>query len=120
MQTPLGTKLFTLFFGSLVGRDQFANCYYQKKHSKRHQREQRWVVYSQDPDGSAVPPEWQLWLTHTSPKPPTTNQPLRKRWMIEHKPNQTGTGQAYRPPGAIERGRQRAPATGDYEPWTPD
>ena len=31
----------------------------------------------------------------------------------------TGTPLAYHPPGSVLRGGQRAPATGDYEPWTP-
>jgi NADH:ubiquinone oxidoreductase subunit len=38
----------------------------------------------------------------------------------ERLPNLTGTPAAYLPPGAIERGGQRAPATGDYEAWRPD
>jgi NADH:ubiquinone oxidoreductase subunit len=27
---------------------------------------------------------------------------------------------AYHPPGSVLRGGQRARATGDYEPWTPE
>jgi NADH:ubiquinone oxidoreductase subunit len=34
--------------------------------------------------------------------------------------NLTGTPQAYRPSGALERGGQRAAASGDYEAWAPD
>jgi NADH:ubiquinone oxidoreductase subunit len=32
----------------------------------------------------------------------------------------TGTRFAYHPPGSILRGGVRAPATGDYEAWTPE
>ena len=32
----------------------------------------------------------------------------------------TGTGAAYRPSGALEKGGKRAAATGDYEAWKPD
>jgi len=32
----------------------------------------------------------------------------------------TGSPQAYRPPGHDFQGGQRAKATGDYEPWTPN
>ena len=32
----------------------------------------------------------------------------------------TGTALAYRPSGAMEKGGKRAPATGDYEAWTPE
>jgi len=35
-------------------------------------------------------------------------------------PNMTGTALAYRPPGALEKGGQRAAATGDYEAWAPE
>ena len=120
MKTSLGTILFTWLFGTLVGEDQFTNCYYRKKQLKAGQRERRWVIYGQDSEGSAVPPEWQGWLTHTLLEPPTVNPPLKREWMIDHSPNQTGTENAYRPSGALEQGRQRPQATGDYEPWTPD
>jgi NADH:ubiquinone oxidoreductase subunit len=43
-----------------------------------------------------------------------------RRWEKEAKPNLTGTRAAYRPAGALEAGGKRAPATGDYEAWTPD
>jgi hypothetical protein len=35
-------------------------------------------------------------------------------------PNLTGTAQAYRPTGALERGGHRQAASGDYQAWTPD
>ena len=39
---------------------------------------------------------------------------------MDFTPNATGTAGAYRPQGALERGGVRAPATGDYEAWSPD
>ena len=120
MKTSLGTKLYTWLFGTLVGKDQFTNMYYRKKQSKTGQRERRWVIYSEDAEGSAVPPEWQGWLTHTLHDPPTEKQLTKQSWMIQHWPNPTGTRNAYRPPGALEKGGIRPPAIGDYEPWRPD
>jgi NADH:ubiquinone oxidoreductase subunit len=43
-----------------------------------------------------------------------------KPWEKEHLPNLTGTAAAYRPPGSLLGGGQRAPATGDYEAWQPE
>ena len=36
----LGTFLYTIFFGKLVGRDEFGNKYYQNKKGRR------WVIYN--------------------------------------------------------------------------
>ena len=44
----------------------------------------------------------------------------RYPWEKPHQPNMTGTRYAYVPPGSILRGGHRPPATGDYEPWTPE
>ena len=38
---------------------------------------------------------------------------------IDHKPNLTGTLGAYRPPGSLAEGGERAPSSGDYEAWKP-
>ena len=34
----LGTRIFTFFFGKLVGQDEYGNKYYQDKNGKR------WVI----------------------------------------------------------------------------
>ncbi|MBT5667644.1 MAG: NADH:ubiquinone oxidoreductase subunit NDUFA12, partial [Rhodospirillaceae bacterium] len=43
-----------------------------------------------------------------------------REWQQEHLANQTGTAQAYRPPGHTLVSGQRAKATGDYDAWTPE
>ena len=74
-------------------------------------RERRWVVFARDADPTLVPPGWVGWLHRRFEKPPS-EQPLpAPRWEKERVPNLTGTPAAYLPPGAIERGGQRA--TGD-------
>jgi NADH:ubiquinone oxidoreductase subunit len=67
-----------------------------------------------------VPPDWHAWLHHTIAEPPPPGDPVRHSWEKEHRPNLTGTGEAYRPPGHTLSGGKRARGTGDYEPWTPE
>ena len=51
---------------------------------------------------------------------PESNLPPARIWEVDYTPNATGTAAAYRPAGALERGGKRAPATGDYEAWSPE
>ena len=57
-------------------------------------------------------PSW-LWRCVADEKAPLP-------WQKEHLPNLTGTPEAYRPAGSLERGGKRARATGDYEAWQPE
>ncbi|PZP10944.1 MAG: NADH:ubiquinone oxidoreductase subunit NDUFA12, partial [Sphingomonas hengshuiensis] len=50
---------------------------------------------------------------------PDAALPPPRAWQKPAVPHLTGTEAAYRPAGALERGGQRAAATGDYEAWTP-
>ena len=43
-QDTFGTRLQTIFFGKLVGKDSYGNKYYQNKKGKR------WVIYSDEID----------------------------------------------------------------------
>lgn len=117
MRTPFATRLFTKIFGEEVGTDELGNRYYRRKYGLTT-REKRWVIYYDEPDGSAIPPEWQGWLTHCSETPPE-EQPILKDWMIGHRPNPTGTNQAYNPSGTLLSGHTEI-SRGNYEPWTPE
>ena len=113
----IGTWLFTAFHGRRVGKDSAANIYYEERKQRPGHRRRRWVAYAGAPEASAVPPEWHAWLHYT------TDAPLaeaRRTWQKPHQANMTGTAQSYRPPGHDYEGGRRAPATGDYEAWTPD
>jgi NADH:ubiquinone oxidoreductase subunit len=113
----IGTRLFTLFKGRSVGTDATGNVYYTDRRTAPGRRQRRWVMYAGVPEASAVPPEWHAWLHHTTDAPlPTTG---RRPWQKPHLPNLTGTPASYRPPGHDYSGGKRAPATGDYEAWTP-
>ena len=112
----LGTSLFTRRFGCEVGRDAAGNVYFQH----RDNQARRWVIYAGDNDGSRVPPGWSAWLRGTIDELPDKGLPARRAFETAPLPNVTGTAQAYRPGGAIERGAKRAAATGDYQAWKPD
>ena len=123
----IGTKLFTWLRGELVGTDQFGNCYYREKGRRalkrgagRESRERRWVLYNGEIEASRVPPEWHGWLHHTVNEVPVASGQKRYAWQKDYVPNLTGTAAAYRPPGSVLRGGQRARATGDYEAWSPE
>ncbi|HWB51897.1 MAG TPA: NADH:ubiquinone oxidoreductase subunit NDUFA12 [Stellaceae bacterium] len=123
--TTIGTRLLTWLRGELVGTDRYGNRYYRLKRDHpsgrgggRFSRERRWVIYNGEPEGSKVPPEWHAWLHHTVNEVPGERR--RYAWEKDHQPNMTGTPYAYHPRGSVLRGSHRAPATGDYEPWTPE
>lgn len=113
----IGTRLFTLFKGRTVGTDAAGNRYYEERRPRPGMRARRWVMYAGAPEASAVPAEWHAWLHYMTDAPlPETG---RKPWQKPHHANATGTPAGYRPPGHDYLGGQRAPATGDYEAWTP-
>lgn len=120
--SPAHIQWFTLFTPKdLVGVDGSGNRYYRGKGLRKGTyRERRWVIYQDQPEASLVPPEWHGWLHHQTDIVPTEGeQSYRRSWQKPHQPNLTGTQQAYRPPGHLLAGGQRAAATGDYEAWTP-
>lgn len=107
--------------GEKVGEDDFGNVYYRSRNAKDWRSERRWVNYAGDGEieASSIPAGWNAWLHKNREKSPA-EEPLKvKYWEKEHVPNLTGTPQSYVPPGHDRRGGQRAPATGDYEAWTP-
>lgn len=116
--SEFGTRLQTWLSGVEVGKDQFGNRYYRERKTPPGVRERRWVIYAGEPEASAVPPEWHIWLHHTADAPIPEQSPLHKSWQRPYQPNQTGTNAAYFPPG--HDGGKRAKATGDYEAWTPN
>jgi NADH:ubiquinone oxidoreductase subunit len=117
----LGTKLFTLLRGVHVGSDAAGNRYYEEKagdHDDRARRK-RWVLYQGEAEASKVPPEWHAWLHRTIAEPPSRAPLPTKPWEQEHRPNRTGTDNAYLPSGSLLSEAKRPKATGDYEPWRP-
>ena len=116
----LGTLFYTWVMGELVGSDEFSNRYYRSRGRKLQGRERRWVLYKDRIEASKVPSKWHAWLHHTLENPLTERAATAKDWQKPHLPNLTGTEAAYRPSGHDLKGGARAPATGDYEAWSPE
>ena len=96
-----------------IGRDRFGNTYWEAR-SRRdsYGRPLRRVLYAQEAQASAVPAEWWGWMHYTTEQPLAEDAP-RRPWQKEHRPNMTGTAEAWRPVNAA------ASRGGDYEAWTP-
>jgi NADH:ubiquinone oxidoreductase subunit len=56
----------------------------------------RRVLFAKEVQASAVPAEWWGWLHHTTEQPLPEDAP-RRAWQKEHRPNMTGTAEAWRP-----------------------
>lgn len=116
---PFGTWLFTLLRGRLVGTDEDGNRYYRERRTPAGRRQRRWVIYNGEVEATRVPPRWHAWLHHLTDIRPGDEDVPRRDWQKPHRPNPTGTADAYRPAGHELAGGHRARATGDYEPWRP-
>ncbi len=118
----IGIRFTIMRRGVFVGSDEFGNRYYEAKDNRDSydQRKRRWVTYQGYADASKIPPDWHGWMHYTFDEPPTKAPLKRQSWEKPHIPNMTGTLAAWRPPGAISSGGQRAPATGDYQAWKPE
>ena len=90
----LGTFIYTLFTGRLVGKDKFGNKYYSNSKGKR------WVIYKNMVESSKIPPNWHLWIHHLIKNKPL-NDENKFRWQKEHEENLTGTAEAYKPDGSL-------------------
>jgi NADH:ubiquinone oxidoreductase subunit len=118
----LGTRLYTWLRGEQVGSDAAGNRYYRDRSGASRAdglREKRWVIYNGEVEASRVPPEWHGWLHHAVNDPPPPGGPAMRPWQKPHRPNATGTAEAYRPAGHDFSGGRRPAATGDYEPGKP-
>ncbi len=107
----VGTFLYTLFKGKLVGRDKFGNKYYSNSKGN-----EKWVVYKNLVEATKIPAEWHLWI-HSS----TTNKPpgdlTKYKWQKEHEENLTGNEKAYKPDGSLSSDSKKDMKK--YETWKP-
>ena len=90
-QETIGTKLKTIFFGKLVGKDIFGNKYYQNNSGKR------WIIYKDEVDASKIPNEWFSWMHFMTNKIENIHDLKKHDWQKPHQHNQTGTDNAYHP-----------------------
>ena len=111
-------RLLARMSGRQIGTDRFGNTYFEsRKNYRSYGRKRRSVIYAKGSDPTSVPPEWHAWLHHTVAEP--LPEQKKHAWMVEHRPNPTGTANAYRPDGHDYQGGRRGLTAGDYEAWTP-
>jgi NADH:ubiquinone oxidoreductase subunit len=104
----------------LIGCDMLGNRYFESKPRPGTKKNRRFVMYKGEVESTRVPPEWHGWLHYqTDVVPQDHGTSFRKPWQQPPQANQTGTAQAWRPPGHILETGKRPKATGDYEAWTP-
>ncbi len=87
----LGTRINTFVNGKFVGEDQFGNKYYENKKGKR------WVIYKNEVEATNIPNNWYSWIHYTKNKIENEHNLKEFSWQKPHKPNQTGTNNAYHP-----------------------
>ena len=87
----LGTRIYTIIFGKLIGKDEFGNKYYQSKKGRR------WVIYNGEVEATKIPNEWYSWIHFTNNKIENVHNLDKYEWQKPHKSNQTGSKNAYRP-----------------------
>ena len=107
----LGTFLYTLFFGKLVGKDGFGNKYYSDSKEKK-----RWVIYKKRVESSKIPPNWHSWIHFQTKNKPNSDVRLYP-WQKKYEENLTGTKRAYKPPGSLSS--QSKKEIKSYETWKP-
>ena len=61
------------------------------------------MIYNGYAEASKVTPDWHGWLHYTFDDLPTAETLPRQVWEKEHRPNLTGTVNAWRPTGSIAR-----------------
>mgnify|MGYP001162527374 FL=1 len=104
----IGTFIYTLFTGKLIGKDEFNNKYYTNKKGKR------WVIYKNEVEASKIPPEWHSWIHFTTNQVPDKN--VRKFfWQKKYVENLTGTNEAYKPDGSLRSNSKKNMKK--YEVW---
>ena len=106
----VGTFIYTLCAGKLVGRDQFGNKYYSNPKGKR------WVIYKNNIESSKIPPEWHSWIHFLTTDKPSDNS-KKFSWQKQHEENLTGTKKAYRPEGSLASDLKKNMKK--YETWKP-
>jgi NADH:ubiquinone oxidoreductase subunit len=116
-----GTRWTISKNGRFVGEDALGNRYYEQTTGVGpHGKPRRWVIYKDQSEASLIPPEWHHWMHFTTDTPPTDQGYEARPWQKAHRPNMTGTAEAYRPDGSILTPAERPAATGDYEAWRPE
>ena len=106
----IGTFIYTLFTGKLIGSDQFGNKYYSNSKGRR------WVIYKNNIESSKIPPDWHSWIHFLKINKPS-NEEKKFFWQKQYEENLTGTTRAYKPEGSLTSGLKKDMKK--YEIWKP-
>ena len=106
----LGTFIYTLFAGKLIGSDQFGNKYYSNSKGRR------WVIYKDNIESSKIPPDWHSWIHFLKINKPSTGE-KKFLWQKQYEENLTGTTRAYKPEGSLTSDVKKNMKK--YEIWKP-
>ena len=114
-----GTKIFTWFYGKFVGQDSYGNKYYCNSSDYSDIDAKRWVIYDGEIEASKVPAHWHAWI-HKTIKQAPVNYKHKHDWQKDHKPNLTGTDEAYFPSShPLSKKYNSESKEEDYETWIP-
>ena len=113
-----GTKIYTWFYGNLVGEDEFGNKYYSNLKDFNDKNAKRWVIFNGVVEASKIPPHWHAWL-HKSIESPPLNYKHKYEWQQDHQPNVTGTIDAYHPRNHPASKSKLNLDEKEYERWNP-
>ncbi len=105
----VGTFIYTIFFGKLVGKDESGNKYYESRKGKR------WVIYEGEIDASKINSDWYSWIHNISNNIPTEQGQKKFSWQKPHKDNKTGTKDSFKP-NKISKDNKKFKK---YETWKP-
>ena len=111
MINSFGTIIYTKLFGKFIGKDDLGNRYFINRNNSK-----KWVLYAKENDASNVTSAWHLWLTNDDINPPIKND-NNFSWQKKHIPNRTGSKDAYKPAGVIEKRSKNK--TKLYNSWQP-
>ncbi len=115
----LSTKIYTFFYGKLIGEDEYGNKYFSNKKDFKDIKAKRWVMFKGQIEASKIPPHWHAWL-HRSIDEPPLNYKHKYKWQKDHKVNRTGSNEAYFPPShPLSKSYDTNKKNNDYESWTP-
>jgi len=115
----IGIKIYTWFYGKYVGKDEFENIYYSNSNNFNDQKAKRWVIFNGEIEASKIPPHWHAWLHKTVEEPPL-NYKQKYSWQKIHKPNMTGTKDAYYPSShPLSKNYNPDQIKDEHESWTP-
>ena len=115
----IGTKLYTWFYGKMVGTDQIGNKYYTNNINYNELNAKRWVIFNGEIEASKIPPHWHAWL-HKSVDLPPLNYKHKYPWQKNHEQNKTGTAEAYYPDShPLSKFYNKDAVENEYESWTP-